>query len=150
MTISVRPNGAIRTQRTKDYRTTINGLLSRRSFLLTERPDKLTADIAAIDRTLQLFGCNVNPDEYMPIRRNQRIFKRGEMIKLIRAALRDATEPMTSREICLAILPPDFDLSDKGRVNQVTSRVYKTLLRECEAGRVDRVEGWPVRWKLPI
>ena len=145
MTISVR-NGAIRVQRTKDFRIAINGLLTRRSFLLSEKPDTLTADIAAIDRTLQLLGCTVNPDDYMPTRRNQRIFRKGEMLRLIRGVLKDADRPMTSREICLAILPSDFDLSDKRRVNEATSRAYKALCREFEAGRVDRIEGWPVSW----
>ena len=121
-------------------------LLTRRSFLLSEKPDTLAADIAAIDRTLQLLGCTVNPDDYMPTRRNQRIFRRGEMLRLIKDVLKDADKPMTSREVCLAILPPDFDLSDKRRVNQVSTRVYKALCREFEAGRVDRIEGWPVRW----
>ena len=147
MTISVR-NGAIRVQRTKDFRIAINGLLTRRSFLLSEKPDTLAADIAAIDRTLQLLGCTVNPDDYMPTRRNQRVFHKGEMLRLIMGVLKDADKPMTSREICLAILPPDFDLSDKRRVNEATSRVYKALCRECEAGRVNRVEVLPVRWVI--
>ena len=103
MTISVR-NGSVRPQRTKDFRIAINGLLTRRSFLLSEKPDTLAADIAAIDRTLQLLGCMVNPDDYMPIRRNQRVFRKGEMLRLIRGVLKDATAPMNSREICLAIL----------------------------------------------
>ena len=142
MTISVR-NGAIRVQRTMDIRIAINGLLTRRSFLLSEKPDTLAADIAAIDRTLQLLGCMVNPDDYMPTRRNQRIFRKGEMLRLIRGVLKDADRPMTSREICLAILPPDFDLSDKMRVNEATSRVYKAMCRDCGAVRI---EGWPARW----
>lgn len=142
MTISIR-NGAIRVQRTKDFRIAINGLLTRRSFLLFEKPDTLAADIAAIDRTLQLLGCMVNPDDYMPTRRNRRIFHKGEMLRLIRGVLKDADKPMTSREICLAILPPDFDLSDKRRVNQVTTRVYKTLCRESVLNRVDCVDKHP-------
>ena len=124
----------------KELRTSVLlliGLLTRRSFLLSEKPDTLAADIAAIDRTLQLLGCTVNPDDYMPTRRNQRVFHKGEMLRLIRGVLRGATEPISSRQICLAILPPDFDLSDNRRVNQVTSRVYKVLCRECEAGRVE-------------
>ena len=147
MTISVR-NGSVRPQRTKDFRIAINGLLTRRSFLLFEKPDTLAADIAAIDRTLQLLGCMVNPDDYMTTRRNRRIFRKGEMLRLIRGVLKDADRHMTSREICLAILPPDFDLSDKRRVNEATSRAYKVLCREHEAGRVDKVEGLPVRWIL--
>ena len=146
--LTLRPNGVIRAQRSKDYSMAINGLMTRRSFLLSEKPDTLAADIAAIDRTLQLLGCTVNPDDYMPTRRNQRVFRKGEMIRLIRGVLREAAEPMSSREVCLAILPPDFDLSDNRRVNEVTGRIYKTLFRECEAGRVDWVEGWPVRWVL--
>ena len=145
MTISVL-NGAIRVQRTKDFRIAINGLLTRRSFLLSEKPDTLAADIAAIDRTLQLLGCTVDPDDYMPTRRNQRIFRKGEMLRLIRGVLREATEPMTSREICLAILPPDFDLSDKRRVNQVTDRVYKALCRQRNLSRVLSVKLSPTKW----
>ena len=73
------------------------------------------------------------------------------MLRLIRGALRDAAQPMSGRDICLAILPDTFDMSDKKRVNQVTSRVYKKLCIEADAGRVERVEGWPVRWvKSPL
>ena len=64
----------------------------------------------------------------MPCRKNKRIFRKGEMLRLIKGVLKDAKEPMTSREICLAILPPDFDLSDKRRVYQVTDRVRKKVL----------------------
>ena len=67
----------------------------------------------------------------MPSRKNKRIFAKGEMKRLIRDVLRDATEPMTSREICLAILTDKgFDMRDKKRVNQVTDRVRKALRRE--------------------
>ena len=115
--------------------------------MLSEKPDTLAADIAAIDRTLQLLGCMVNPDDYMPTRRNHRIFRKGEMLRLIRGVLKDADKPMTSRQVCLAILPSDFDLSDKRRVNQVTTRVYKVLCRERDAGRVLIIKEHPVRWQ---
>ena len=95
-----------------------------------------------------LLGCTVNPDDYMPTRRNQRIFRKGEMLRLIRGVLKDADRPMTSREICLAILPPDFDLSDKRRVNQVTSRVYKTLCRESASNRVDSYGKRPMMFRF--
>ena len=126
--LTLRPNGVMRAQRSKDYSMAINGLMTRRSFLLSEKPDTLAADIAAIDHTLKLLGCTVNPDDYMPTRRNQRIFRRGEMLRLIRDVLKDADRPITSREICLAILPPDFDLGEKRRVYQVTDRVRKKVL----------------------
>ena len=136
--LTLRPNGKIRAQRSKDYSMAINGLMTRRSFLISEAPENLGIDLEAIDRSLQLLGFTEDPQAFMPCRKNKRIFAKGEMLRLIRDVLRDTDKPMTSREICLAILPPDFDLSDKRRVNEATSRVYKVLCRECEAGRVIR------------
>ena len=127
----------------------INGLMTRRSFIVTEAPETLADDLAAIDRALVLLGFTDDPYAFMPARRNQRIFHKGEMLRLIRGVLRDATEPMSSREICLAILPDTFDISDKKRVNQATSRVYKKLCVEADAGRFQRVESLPVRWGAP-
>ena len=145
--LTLSANGTIRPQRSKDFSMAINGLMTRRSFIVTEAPETLADDLAAIDRALVLLGFTCDPSAFMPRGRNQRVFFKGEMLRLIRGVLRDATEPMSSREICLAILPDTFDVSDKRRVNQVTSRVYKRLCIEAEAGRVVRVEGWPVRWR---
>ena len=128
----------------------INGLMTRRYRLITEAPETLASDLESIDRSLQLLGFTEDPQSFMPRQKNKRIFHKGEMLRLIRGVLRGATEPMSSREICLAILPSDFDLSDKRRVNQVTSRVYKVLCRECERGRVSRVERRPVRWSVTV
>ena len=46
----------------------------------------------------------------------------------------------------LAHSPDDFDKADKRRLNQVKSRVYKALCCAAEYGRVDRVEGYPLKW----
>ena len=132
--LTLRPNGKIRAQRSKDYAMAINGLMTRRSFLISEAPDTLDLDLQAIDRSLRLLGFTEDPQAFIPCRKNKRIFAKGEMLRLIRDVLRDDIEPMSSREICLAILPPDFDLTDKKRVNQATSRVYKALVRECQKG----------------
>ena len=52
--------------------------------------------------------------------------------------LRQADGPLSSREICLKLLSDrGFDLTDKKTVYQVTSRLYKALLGEQEAGRVE-------------
>ena len=140
--LTLRPNGKIRAQRSKDYAMAINGLMTRRSFLISEAPENLSIDLEAIDRSLQLLGFTEDPQAFMPCRKNKRIFAKGEMLRLIRGVLKDANRPMTSREICLAILPPDFDLSDKRRVYQVTDRVYKVL---CHP-QFNRSVGFPARW----
>ena len=84
----------------------------------------------------------------MPERRKKQIFAKGEKRKLIMEVLRNADKPLTSREICIAILTDkDFDFGDKRRLNQTTVGVYNFLCRQHENGRVDRVEGLPVRWR---
>ena len=145
--LSLRPTGKHRKQRASDYSVTINGLMTRRSLLLSEKPDTLTDDIAAIDYVLKLCGFNEDPQQYMPKRRKKQIFDKGEKRRLIMETLRNADKPLTSREICLAILADkDFDFNDKRRLNQTTAGVYNFLCRQYENERVDRVEGWPIRW----
>ena len=145
--LSLRPNGKHRKQRSGDYSVTINGLMTRRSLLLTDKPDTLASDIAAIDYVLKLCGFNEDPQQYMPKLRKKQIFAKGEKRRLVMETLRNADRPLTSREICLAILADkDFDFADKRRLNQTTVGVYNFLKRECDAGRVDRVEGLRVRW----
>jgi len=121
--------------------------MTRRSLLLTDKPDTLASDIAAIDYVLKLCGFNEDPQQFMPERRKKQIFAKGEKRRLIRQVLEQADKPLTSRDICLAILAnKDFDLTDKRRLNQTTVGVYNFLCRQHEAGRVDRVEGWPIKW----
>ena len=142
--LSLRPTGKTQKTAASDYSVTINGLMTRRSLLLNDKPDTLASDIAAIDYVLKLVGFNEDPQQYMPARRKKQIFAKGEKRRLIMQVLEQADKPLTSREICLAILADkDFDFTDKCRLNQTTVGVYNFLCRECEAGRVDMVEGWP-------
>jgi len=142
--LTLRPNGVLRAQRSKDFAMAINGLMTRRSFLLSESPPTLIDDIIAIDRSLKLLGFEEDPHQFMPRQRNKRVFVKGEMLRLIRGVLKDADKPLSSREICLAILTvKGFDMSDKQRVNEATSRVYKMLCRECNLGRVRFKKGHP-------
>jgi len=135
--LSLRPTGKHRKQRSGGYSVTINGLMTRRSLLLSEKPDTLIDDIAAIDYVLKLCGFNEDPQQYMPKLRKRQIFKKGEKRRLVMEALRNADKPLTSREICIAILTDkDFDFSDKRRLNQTTTGIYTFLKRECERGRV--------------
>lgn len=148
--LSLRPNGKHRKQRATDYSVTINGLMTRRSLLLTERPDSLTDDLAAIDYVLKLCDFNEDPQAYMPARRKKGIFKKGEKIRLIRQILQEADKPLTSREICLAALEGKyFDLTDTTRLNQTTTGIYNALCYQHRMGRIERVEGLPARWSMP-
>jgi len=121
--------------------------MTRRSLLLSERPDTADDDLAAIDYVLKLLDFKEDPQDYMPKNRQKRIFAKGEKRRLITETLKQADKPLTSREICIAILSgKEFDMTDTRRLKQTVTGVYIMLCREHEGGRVDRVEGWPVRW----
>lgn len=147
--LSLRPNGIHRKQRALGYSVTINGLMTRRSSLISDKPDTMTEDIAAIDYVLKLCGFNEDPQQYMPKLRKRGIFAKGEKRKLIMQELKNADKPISSRDICLAILAgKDFDMSDKRRLNQTTVGVYNLLCRESNIGRIERVESHPARWVM--
>ena len=78
--LSLRPTGKHRKQCSGDYSVTINGLMTRRSLLLTEKPDTLTDDIAAIDYVLKLCGFNEDPQQYMPKLRKRQILKKAKSV----------------------------------------------------------------------
>ena len=147
--LSLRPTGKHRKQRATNYSVTINGLMTRRSLLLQERPDTLASDLTAIDRVLKLCGFNEDPQQYMPKLRKRQIFKKGEKLRLITQVLEQANKPLTSREICLAILSgKDFDFTDTRRLNQTTTGVYILLCRQAEFGRAVCIQGLPKRWVI--
>ena len=102
--LSLRPTGKHRKQRATDYSVTINGLMTRRSLLIRDKPDTIASDIAAIDYVLKLCGFNEDPQQYMPKCRKRQIFAKGEKRRLIMQVLENADRPLTSREICIAIL----------------------------------------------
>ena len=128
-----------------EFQHTISGLLTKRSQVVQTLRDAeyaladAQADVAALDRSLRLLGFKENPEQYMPKHKNRRIFKKGEMLSGAYAVLREADGPLSSREICLKLLSEKgLDALDKKTINQVTSRVYKALVKEAEVGRVTR------------
>ena len=129
--------------------------MTRRSSLIADKPDTMVTDIAAIDHVLKLCGFNEDPQKYMPKLRKRGIFAKGEKLRLIMQVLKSTDKPLTSREICLAILTDkDFDMSDKRRLNQTTVGVYNVLCRLREKGVVigkqdeSRITQWIVRPRI--
>ena len=69
-----------------EFQHTISGLLTKRSQVVQTLRDAeyaladAQADVDALDRALKLMGFKESPDSYMPLRKNRRIFKKGEML----------------------------------------------------------------------
>ena len=124
----------IRLARTATYEHTISGLLTKRADLFNEaqrirdRLAEIKNDIGAVDRVLGTLGYAGNLDAEMPRQKRHVLFGRGELTRAILDVLRDATEPMATREIareCLAV--NEQDPRDRKLLTEHTRRVSKAL-----------------------
>lgn len=100
----------IKLARTATYEHTISGLLTKRADLFNEaerirdRLAEIKNDIAAGDRVLGMLGYRGDLDAAVPRQKRHVLFGRGELTRAVLDVLRDATEPMATREIARAIL----------------------------------------------
>ncbi len=124
----------IRLARTATYEHTISGLLTKRADLFNEaqrirdRLAEIKNDIGAVDRVLGTLGYTGNLDAEMPRQKRQVLFGPGELTRAILDVLRDATEPMATREIARAILAVnEQEPRDRKLLTEHTRRVSKAL-----------------------
>ncbi|NUJ78786.1 hypothetical protein HUN39_01815 [Methylocystis sp. FS] len=124
----------IKLARTATYEHTISGLLTKRADLFNEaqrirdRLAEIKNDIGALDRVLGTLGYTGNLDAEMPRQKRQVLFGPGELTRAILDVLRDATEPMATREIARAILAVnEQDPRDRRLLTEHTRRVSKAL-----------------------
>lgn len=133
----------IRLARTDTYEHTVTGLLRKRADLFNEaerirdRLAEIKNDVAAIDRVLGSLGYTGNLDAEMPRQKREVLFGRGELTRGCLDTLRDATGPMTSRQIAQAILSVSGqDARDRKLMTEHTKRVSKALRSLKEGGTV--------------
>jgi hypothetical protein len=124
----------IRLARTATYEHTISGLLTKRADLFNEaqrirdRLAEIKNDIGAVDRVLGTLGYTGDLDAEMPRQKRHVLFGPGELTRAILEVLRDATEPMATREIARAILAVnEQDPRDRRLLTEHTRRVSKAL-----------------------
>lgn len=124
----------IRRARTDTFEHTISGLLTKRADLfgeaqkLRDRLAEIKNDVAALDRVLGSLGYEGDLDAAMPRQKREVLFGRGELTRGILDTLRDATEPMTSREVAQNVLTlAGNDARDRRLMADHTRRVSKAL-----------------------
>jgi hypothetical protein len=108
------------------------------------------ANLAHVDATMRLFDPDIRPKDIRPKQPRERNawFRQGECLRLIYDQLREATQPVTTRELAERIMrvkaiPPADD--------QRRERVQKTLLGSLNRAKqtIARVEiAGVVRWRL--
>lgn len=133
--------GALRNKRAE-----LAGMLRQ----LEQQLGQQRADLAHVDATMRLFDPDIRPNDIRPKQPRERNawFRPGECLRLIYDELREATQPVTTRELAerimrvKAIPPADNDRRE---------RIQKTLLASLNRAKetIARVEiAGVVRWRL--
>ena len=128
----------------------LQGLVKRRAELTgdIERTHdalrKMVSDLEALDATIMQFDPDFKIETIKPkaFRPPKDWAKRGEMTRFVLSLLRQASEPMTSRDIALEMLVSRaLDKSDQRLLRLMTKRVAVALAGQRAAGVVRSLEG---------
>jgi hypothetical protein len=108
------------------------------------------ADLAHLDATMRLFDPDMRPNEVPPKQRRPHSawFRHGECLRLIYDELRDASQPMTTRELTERIMRVKAVPPDDHRCREL---MQKTLLGSLNRAKetIARIEsGGVVSWQL--
>jgi hypothetical protein len=136
-------------QRTRGNAITINGLLTwrarrLRSLRLKEGElSEVEADLAAIDRVLvNVIGFTGDVEAITRDFRREALFKRGELQRLVMQVLREANEPLTTRQITErvmsrkgATMTPGRDSKERIlRVRVICKRLPQVQMTQADDG----------------
>jgi hypothetical protein len=128
----------------------VTGLVKRRSELTGEiertheRLRKMVADLENLDATIRMFAPDMQIEAIKPkaFRPPEDWSKRGEMTRVILSILRQAAEPLTTRDIALQMLiERALDKSDQRLLRLMTKRVGVALREQRSRGAVQSEQG---------
>ena len=109
-----------------------------------ERLRQMVADLENLDNTLKLFdpGYEIETIKPKAFRPPSDWSRRGEMSRIILSILRQATEPLTTRDIAIQLLiERAMDRSDQRLLRLMTKRVGVALRGQRERGHVQAGQG---------
>lgn len=131
-----------------DYMVT--GLIRRRAELagkveaLHSELSQTLRDLDAIDRAIMVIDPNVQIEAIRPkaFRPPADWSKKGQMARMVLNILRQAVEPLTTREIALQMLVERaMDAEDRKLLNLMTKRVATSLRYQRDQGRALSQDG---------
>ena len=128
----------------------ITGLVRKRSELAGEihathdRLGQLVRDLEAVDRALAVVAPNMEIEAIRPkmFRPPEDWANRGQMSRLVLMILRQAREPLTTREIAAQmLLERAMDTDDTKLLNLMVRRVGSALRHQRDKGRAASKDG---------
>ena len=133
--------GALRNKRAE-----LAGMLRQ----LEQQLEQQRANLAHVDATMRLFDPDIRPKDIRPKQPRERNawFRQGECLRLIYDELREATQPVTTRELAERIMRVKaIPAADNDRRERVQKTLLSSLNRAKES--IARVEiAGVVRWRL--
>jgi hypothetical protein len=136
----------------------VNGLLRRRQLIADEleivqgRVRQLVIEIDAVDVTIRLFrpDAQIGVVRVKPIPRRHAAL-RGESTRMILSALREASEPLTTRQIVRKVMDErGMNTADLAMVETMRLRMATSLRKLRHRGKVtaESEGGRNMRWSL--
>lgn len=128
----------------------IQGLAKRRAEIAGElraahdRVSQLVKDLAALDEALRIVAPDMEVEAIRPkmFRPPDDWASRGQMSRLVLSILRQARDPLTTREIAAQmILERGLDAGDRKLLPLMVRRVGSALRHQREKGLVESTEG---------
>ncbi len=138
-------------QRSTRNAISINAMLTHRARLLRSlrkaEGDEAAhlADIAAIDRVLvNVLGFTGDIAEHSRDFRREAVFNRSELRRTVIAVMREANEPVTTRQVTERVMATKGIALKPGRVGKEYINRVRVVLRHLplERGMVDGVQVW--------
>ena len=127
-------------------RSELGGVVSQ----LEQRLVKHRADLAHLDATMRLFDPDIRPQEIRPRQQRARSvwFRPGECLRLIYDELRNATQPVTTRELAVRLMRVKaMPIDDDRRRELIQKTILGSLNRAKET--IARIEtAGVVAWRL--
>jgi len=139
--------------------TVLNGLVKRRAQLAGDIENthdtlrKMVLDLESLDATILQFdpGYRVEAIQPKAFRPPKDWANRGQMSRIILSVLRQASEPLTTRDIAVQLLiERALDKSDLRLLRLMTKRVGVALRGQKESGvvRCDQGPGQYMLWEI--
>ena len=130
----------------RDKRSELAGMVNRLEQELVGHRASLTH----LDATMRLFDPDIRPEEIRPRRQRARNawFHPGECLRLIHDVLRDASQPLTTRELAERVIDAKAipAANDRGR-----ALIRKTILGSLNRAKetIERTEtGGAIKWRV--
>ena len=130
----------------RDKRAELAGMVNQ----LEQQLVKHRADLTHVDATMRLFDPDIRPDAIRAKQPRARSawFRQGECLRLIYDALRDAPQPVTTRELAERIMHVKaMPAADDHRRELIQKTILGSLNRARETIARVQTEG-VVRWEL--